>query len=91
MGLRFGVRCDIPISPTFSQDWGDQDTLFDVLVLFETLRKVFENAEALELASPTMVRFVVLLVVSSTLNWIYAVVIVAPIGIFTPVKRIPTT
>jgi hypothetical protein len=63
MEFRFGVRWDVPISPTFDQDGGDQVTLFDVRVLFETFRAVLENAEAFALASPTMVRFIALLLI----------------------------
>ncbi len=89
--FRFGVCCAVPISSAFGQEVGVQETLLDVRGLVETLRAAVVNAEAFGLASAAMFNLTVLLDVSSTLNWMYAFVIIAPCGMVTPVKRIPIT
>ena len=68
MVFRFGVRCEVPISPTVDQGAGDQVTVFKVLSLLETFREVLENAEAFALTSPLMVRFIILVETASALN-----------------------
>lgn len=89
--FRFGVCCAVPMSPAFVQEMGVQETLLDVRGLAETLRAIVLNAEAFGLASAAIFNLTVVLDVSSTLNWMYAFVIVAPCGMVTPVKRIPIT
>jgi hypothetical protein len=68
MELRFGVRCDIPISPDFDQDGRVQVTLLAVRGLFDTFRAVLVKADALVLASPLTVSVIVFLEVWAALN-----------------------
>jgi hypothetical protein len=80
-----------PARPTVDQGGGRQVTTALVRGRDDTFNAALVNVRASSAASPAMFNVGVPPSVSSTVNWIHAAVMVAPKGIVTPAKRIPTT
>ena len=83
------VRWSGPAAPTVVHGAGAHATPV-VRGLEDTSRAVVVNVVGLAESWPNTVRLVAMLSTSSTWNWMYARVTVAPFGTVTPVKRTPT-
>src|SRR5262245_63305530 len=85
-----GVRWATPASLTVFQAAGAQATLAVVVARLAMLPLTAWYVGALSDASARIVRLAAPALTSSVRNCTYALVIVAPAGIWMPVKRVPT-
>ncbi len=88
--VRSGVRSVVPASPINAHGAGDQATDAFVRGRVETLPLALVNVPGLSAACPWTSRLVTSLCASLASNCTYARATVAPAGIETFVKRIPT-